>query len=142
MQEPEKEFTPYEFWIFILTVFHSNQYTQSLSISQQQALLQVIRKKHAPSITNKDWLNIELNIVKNRNTMMDSMLQSASASAGITEHNFNTDEMTNFNYLFSQELDSFDLDGIRQQLKQNGVTNPRLNDLLDLLESKKNTSPS
>ena len=130
MEEPKDKFSDYEFWIFILTIFHSNQYTQSLSISQQQAMLQVIRKKHCPNITNEQWLNIELNIVNNRNIMMDSMLESASASAGMTDNILGIDEMAKFNYEFSQ-LDTFDFDAMKKQIKQNGIVNPRIDELFD-----------
>lgn len=138
MQQPEHEFSDYEFWIFVETVFHSNQYAQSLNLKQQQALLESIRKKHCPSITNKQWLEIELNIVNNRNILIDSMLESASASAGMTNNILKFDEMAHFDSLFLQELSSFDFDGIKKQLQKNGVADSRLADLLDLLKTKKN----
>lgn len=77
-----RDFSQREFWIFVMTVMHTEQTAKSLTRDQRVAIEESIRKQNCPDIDYPEWEEIELNIVKNREKIISGFMSMFPAALG------------------------------------------------------------
>jgi len=82
-------FTDRERFIQIMTVMITSETAKKIPRDARQAILDYLRKKHCPSITNEIWHEISEGINQNQKVIIGSMLKnteiSMSEDAGMIE---------------------------------------------------------
>jgi len=77
-----RDFSHREFWIFVMTVMHTEQTAKILSREQRVAIEEAIRKQNCPDIDYPEWEEIERNIVSNRDKIVSGFMSMLPAALG------------------------------------------------------------
>lgn len=110
-----------EFWIFVMTVFHTSEMAKSLPIKQQQAICEFIKKRQCPNLTYDTWLDIERSIVSSSKLITEVMTRDLmnimSGQVGNIDKKLDIQTVREMDEVFKKSLDELDLDKIKQGVK-------------------------